>query len=168
MAPERMIILDYKNIDLSTCNLDYEEKLWTDGIYFGAFFGTQIFVVNNVDLSFDCPILGFARQLKFIALGLLSGQEGSLVDPEFEYPWQLEFAPNGNRFSITEVKWKDRSITRNVAESEVDELVITSTEYLDRVILQCNILCPKLQKSKLVKKWLDDLSLPAFNGFRGS
>ncbi|PZM81150.1 MAG: hypothetical protein DKT66_18155 [Candidatus Melainabacteria bacterium] len=162
-----MIILDYKNIDLKTCELDCDEEIWSDAIYFNAFSGTQIFIANDADFTLYVPILGFARQLKAIAIDLKEKQiSGSLVDPKFMWTWKLEFVDKSDVVEITAVKWRDPSIKGVSTTVSVNELVITSSEYLDRVFSQCSILCPKLATSKSVRKWLDDLTLPAFNGFQ--
>lgn len=154
-----MISLDFANIEPWSYEfLGDSKRNHPYQIYFHVFFGNQIFVVNGVEFTGDYPVLGFARELKKIALELSYGKDfNDYYDPENEQQCFLRFSRMDNNVEITLRNTRDHQVLAK-ATVPIEELVSSSIIYLDRAFNHFAEICPELKDNEFVKEYMTDLS----------
>lgn len=154
-----MIELDFHNLDLETCSLNDDKHEWVLQIMDGAFRGSQILKVEDIDFSGEYPILGFAQWLNLIAFHLeKTGTGGFYIDPYFEKQSKTEFSRDKDSVVFSEVNWQDGTVLYS-AQAPMDEFVASSKRYKNRVYNACCELFPPLCQSDEVQAWINDFSI---------
>lgn len=162
-----MLTLYFDNVDPLTCILGQDENKWTDELAFGAFFGNQIFLIDQDSFGGDYPILGFARELNAIAFNLKEfGRGGMYQDPEFENPFYLDFSLQDENALVSLIRRKTKLVV-NSKTVQIDELYSKSSAYASEVVQHFSASVPELLSNEKIRAWLTDLTIPGYQNLLG-